>query len=217
MENNIVKYVKPMIPEYQLYSKRLDTFQEKGWPIGLSQSPVELSSAGFFYTGMSDKVICFSCSGGLNKWKKSDIPLDEHLKSFPECMFARLLTSKTSVYKSENSSIQNVSIDQEKEYKLQESNCENNKQDADAVPLSRRFCSLFSRRSIPPQEENKENEKHVEIVDELKLCKVCMTEERNVAIAPCGHFVLCNLCASCISQCPICRSNVKHFVKIYFS
>ena len=217
MDNNFVKYVKPLIPQYQLYSKRLNTFHEKEWPIGLSQSPVELALAGFFYTGISDKVICFSCSGGLNKWKKSDIPLTEHLRSFPECMFIRLLTPKNSVYKSEMSSMETLSINQEKEQKLPEQNCGNNKQDADAATLSRRFCSLFSRRSIPPQEENKGNEKHGGIVDELKLCKVCMTEERNVAIAPCGHFVLCNLCASCISQCPICRSNVKHFAKIYFS
>ena len=217
MENNLVKYVQPVVPEYKLYSKRLHTFHEKGWPIGLSQFPVELALAGFFYTGMSDKVVCFSCSGGLNKWKKSDVPLIEHLRSFPECMFACLSTPKASFCKSDNGSMENVSIHQDNEYKLKESNCENNKHAVDTTPLSRIFRSLFSRKSIPTKEENMENEKDVEIVDEQKLCKVCMTEERNVAIVPCGHFVLCNLCAGCISQCPICRSKVKHFVKNYFS
>ena len=217
MDNNLVKYVKPMFPQYKLYSKRLHTFCEKEWPIGLSQSSDELALAGFFYTGLSDKVICFSCAGGLNKWKKSDIPLFEHLRSFPDCMFAQLLASKPNVCNSENGSTSNVTLHPNEKYKLQESNCENNNQDSDTISLSRRFCSLFSRGSIPTQEKNKENEKHMKISDEYKMCKICMVEERNVAIAPCGHFVLCSLCAGCISQCPVCRCNVKHFTKIYFS
>ncbi|GBP63407.1 Death-associated inhibitor of apoptosis 1 [Eumeta japonica] len=40
--------------------------------------PEDLADAGFFYTGRSDKTLCFYCGGGLRDWKDNDNPWEEH-------------------------------------------------------------------------------------------------------------------------------------------
>jgi baculoviral IAP repeat-containing protein 7/8 len=75
-------------PEYQLPNKRLRTFEM--WPLSLKQKPVELVEAGFFYTGMADRVICFCCGVGLGKWEETDSPWLEHVKHGQACEFLQL-------------------------------------------------------------------------------------------------------------------------------
>ena len=59
------------------------------WPVQIKQHPALLADAGFFYSGMTDKVICFYCDGRLWKWQKIDHPAYEHVKNFPDCPYAR--------------------------------------------------------------------------------------------------------------------------------
>ncbi|KAG4170211.1 hypothetical protein ERO13_A12G134051v2 [Gossypium hirsutum] len=40
------------------------------------------------------------------------------------------------------------------------------------------------------------------------LCRVCLSNEVDMTIAPCGH-VLCHRCSSAVSRCPFCRLEVK--------
>lgn len=64
---------------------RLATFDE--WPLQIKQRPEELASAGFFYTGKSDAVVCFHCDLGLNRWETTDNPFEEHLKHAKFCNY----------------------------------------------------------------------------------------------------------------------------------
>lgn len=54
--------------------------------------------------------------------------------------------------------------------------------------------------------------------DDEPDCVICMTEEKSVVIAPCGHYCLCNSCALTVkrvqNKCPICRSSMEKIVKI---
>lgn len=46
------------------------------------------------------------------------------------------------------------------------------------------------------------------------LCRVCLSNEVNLTIVPCGH-VLCSRCSSAVAKCPFCRVHVTKTVKIY--
>ncbi|KAK8322247.1 hypothetical protein V6Z12_A12G154400 [Gossypium hirsutum] len=46
------------------------------------------------------------------------------------------------------------------------------------------------------------------------LCRVCLSNEVDMTIAPCGH-VLCRRCSSAVSRCPFCRLEVKKTIRIY--
>ena len=58
---------------YRSLENRLKSFKE--WPVSLTITPKELLEAGFFYTGFNDRVICFCCGGGLNKWERGEYAL----------------------------------------------------------------------------------------------------------------------------------------------
>lgn len=43
------------------------------------------------------------------------------------------------------------------------------------------------------------------VLDEDKLCTVCMDKPVNAVIVPCGHMGICSSCASEVLLCPFCR------------
>lgn len=65
-------------------------FQSYGeyWPKQMAQSPVDLSLAGFFYTGEGDRVKTFCCGLTLSQWNHYDIPWDKHKQARPKCNLA---------------------------------------------------------------------------------------------------------------------------------
>jgi len=44
-------------------------------------------------------------------------------------------------------------------------------------------------------------------------CCICLTEEKDVVFAPCGHYTCCNTCSIKIKECPICRAYIGQIVK----
>ncbi|XP_063445190.1 baculoviral IAP repeat-containing protein 7-A-like [Mytilus trossulus] len=78
---------KPKYSKYAVRSTRLDSF--KHWPAHLTQSPDELSLAGFFFTGIEDHCRCFFCGGGLRSWEPGDQPWVEHARWYQNCAFVQ--------------------------------------------------------------------------------------------------------------------------------
>lgn len=76
-------------PHLEIEANRLKTFKE--WPINLKMKPRELSDAGFFYTGMGDRVQCFSCGGGLKNWEDDDVALEQHALWYGNCEYLKLI------------------------------------------------------------------------------------------------------------------------------
>ena len=76
-------------PDLTFYENRLKTFDT--WPIQIRPNKFQLSSAGFYYTGRSDIVECFSCAIRLHQWKKEDDPLKEHKSLSPQCLFLKMI------------------------------------------------------------------------------------------------------------------------------
>ncbi|CAF4453962.1 unnamed protein product, partial [Rotaria magnacalcarata] len=47
-------------------------------------------------------------------------------------------------------------------------------------------------------------------------CNLCLTEEKCLSCIPCGHVATCVPCGHSLRSCPICRSEIKAFVRVYF-
>lgn len=84
---------QPKYSNYETYEARLKTFAY--WPISLNQKNTELASAGFFYSGVGDKVECFHCGLKYNNWLKDEIPKNIHAKlSGTRCYYAQITLGK---------------------------------------------------------------------------------------------------------------------------
>ena len=53
--------------------------------------------------------------------------------------------------------------------------------------------------------------------EQISICKICLNNERDVTIVPCGHFVCCHSCCSSLRQCPICRTTISSILKTHMS
>jgi hypothetical protein len=91
-ELGIVSNTIPMFPRMSTKPSRLLSFRE--WPASITQRPVQLSDAGFFYTDIGDRVVCFHCGGGLKDWRPYDDPWVEHAKWFRECIYLNIKKGK---------------------------------------------------------------------------------------------------------------------------
>ncbi|XP_054448227.1 baculoviral IAP repeat-containing protein 3 [Pteronotus mesoamericanus] len=70
---------------------RMSTYST--FPTGVPVSERSLARAGFYYTGVNDKVKCFCCGLMLDNWKQGDNPIEKHKKLYPSCTFVQKLNS----------------------------------------------------------------------------------------------------------------------------
>ncbi|XP_061214079.1 E3 ubiquitin-protein ligase XIAP [Neopsephotus bourkii] len=75
----------PKIPAMCSEETRLKSFHN--WPFNGQLTPKELANAGFYYTGVGDKVACFCCGGKLTNWEPGDRAWSEHQRHFPRCLY----------------------------------------------------------------------------------------------------------------------------------
>jgi hypothetical protein len=47
-------------------------------------------------------------------------------------------------------------------------------------------------------------------------CKLCMNEQIQVVIIPCGHAMSCRSCIENTNLCPICRCDIQNTTSIHF-
>ncbi len=43
-------------------------------------------------------------------------------------------------------------------------------------------------------------------------CAICLTEPKTMVINPCGHYYMCETCASSVKTCPICRGSITSLI-----
>ena len=46
-------------------------------------------------------------------------------------------------------------------------------------------------------------------------CCICMDNEKNIMLDPCGHICVCEKCSNKLETCPICRSKISAKKKVY--
>jgi baculoviral IAP repeat-containing protein 7/8 len=94
---SIVKVSKVKSMAYATFSARLKSF--KNWPKSLAQKPTILAEAGFYYTGVGDRVCCFYCGLGLKDWQEKDDPWKEHVVWNTTCNFTLMVKGNQIVQK----------------------------------------------------------------------------------------------------------------------
>lgn len=67
-----IKFDRPKYPSYSFHGIRISSYSD--WPATMTQTPVEMALAGFFYAGYGDYTRCFCCGGGLRNWEAGDDP-----------------------------------------------------------------------------------------------------------------------------------------------
>lgn len=79
----------PIHPELFNLEKRLLTY--KTAPKILQDFALDLSLAGLFFTGFVNTVRCFYCGKGIFDFEEGDIPLTQHRKYNPGCLFIQMI------------------------------------------------------------------------------------------------------------------------------
>lgn len=94
---NILFETEMTKPEYKEIWKRQQSFSET---THLNSASVdELARAGFFHTGEGDRVTCFYCGGSLRELSAQKKPIQEHVRHFPHCRYARSSCSEEEYQK----------------------------------------------------------------------------------------------------------------------
>ncbi|XP_017101434.2 death-associated inhibitor of apoptosis 1 [Drosophila bipectinata] len=215
----------PEYPEYAVEAARLRTFE--AWPRNLKQKPPQLAEAGFFYTGVGDRVRCFSCGGGLKDWDDNDEPWEQHALWLSQCRFVKLMKGQLYI----DSLAAKPVASEEKEdtppvassTSATETSEEASSGSGDVAPSS--VASTAARRifdkiaeatsaDVPPPASSNSGSP---AIPEEKMCKICYGAEYNTAFLPCGHVVACAKCASSVTKCPLCRKPFTDVMRVYFS
>jgi len=87
--------------------------------------------------------------------------------------------------------------------------CDNKPKESSSASSS--SLSLRQPPSAPMSEESENRRlKNVE-------CKICMAEEVGVVFLPCGHLLSCVMCAPAMTNCPLCRQQIRGRVRTFLS
>lgn len=52
-------------------------------------------------------------------------------------------------------------------------------------------------------------------IEDRDLCKICLENELDILVMPCKHLCLCAVCSANLEKCPMCRTHITEFVKVY--
>lgn len=198
----------PHYPEYKSYKARLKTYEE--WPKYMKQTPEELSKAGFFYTLKSDKVQCYSCSGGLRNWEIEDDPWEQHIIWYRYC--DHVCKNKT-IEEIENVLIKRFGI--QPTDPINPETDQNNLANIDIAegPPRKTNDEIFNLRVTSVE---KAMEKLFMESGFKHECKICKSDEINTIFFPCAHIVACAACSKLNKHCTICKRKIKQIKKVYF-
>ncbi|XP_055531022.1 death-associated inhibitor of apoptosis 1 [Wyeomyia smithii] len=230
---------RPEYPNYAIEAKRLESYDD--WPKFMKQKPKELSDAGFFYTGKSDRVKCFSCGGGLKDWEAEDEPWEQHAMWYSHCEYLKLMKGEDYIAQcllkkndppaasepleiphhfipscSPQPSTSGVASSATTSLPSSQSSSLSTSME-ETNPSGNIICGIrssmahASSSSGVDEDEDEPSRK----LDTNRTCKICYVNEYNTAFSPCGHVVACAKCASSVTKCPLCRKPFTNVMRIY--
>lgn len=192
INENTESIQRPDFPEFAIESNRLQSFAD--WPKMMRQTPKQLSDAGFFYTQISDRVICFYCGGGLCKWEENDDPWEQHALWHNKCNYLHL-----------NKGPEYITTVEEKFGKIRgETNSNNTPPSSSDEQISNNGNDNDNNLPLNTDEDQ-----------DSRSCKICFENEYNTIFLPCGHVLACAKCAISQMKCPMCRKPYTNINRIY--
>ncbi|KAK7503063.1 hypothetical protein BaRGS_00005689 [Batillaria attramentaria] len=231
---------RPRNPVMAAEPDRLETFES--WPAQMKQRPEQLSQAGLYYIGDSDKTKCFHCDGLLYNWEPDDDPFVEHARWFPQCQYIRLIKGDDFVSNVQSGKVQDESVLQTPAVlavlseghsveKVQRAiNALKEREGASVVitatklletvmDLDTQWMDMHSHvpDSLASSADVEQLQKENESLRDKQLCKICMERDVEVIFYPCKHFVCCAMCGTAVSSCPICRQPIQSVDKVFMA
>uniref|UniRef100_A0A2M4A2T7 Putative apoptosis 1 inhibitor n=1 Tax=Anopheles triannulatus TaxID=58253 RepID=A0A2M4A2T7_9DIPT len=221
---------RPEYPMYAIEADRLKSFED--WPTSMSQKPQQLSDAGFFYTGKSDRVKCFSCGGGLKDWEQGDDPWEQHGIWYSNCHYLKLIKGREFIDRclamkadeeaaSSQPSTSGVSSNGSS---LMSTSPATSSGISSPAPGDDARTSSSSETTVVPKPASTigcavegDDDAANRGISDGKICKICYVNEYNIAFLPCGHVVACAKCASSVTKCPMCQQPFYNVLKLYLS
>lgn len=80
-------------------------------------------------------------------------------------------------------------------------------------------CPILETKQIEVAQTSDRNSARPRVsskqTDDSMLCVLCLATERQVACLPCGHLTSCVACGHSLKTCPLCRTPVKAYVRVY--
>ena len=212
------------------YLTRLSTFTN--WTHS-DISPFDLAAANFTHVTefphQKDIVTCEDCGQCLYQWGKGDIPIEEHKKFKPDCIFVKCFADnlseitptkkeiidkwKTSVYAKIFSNLNFYTpyeVDEVLLHRLKKSY----KFFSSIEEMFRYFLVYFKVKKCNSIEAL--NEKEKKTLSRDLCCKICLDNKASIVLVPCGHLT-CGTCAKMIEKCPICNKLYIRSYRIYFA
>ncbi|KAK6486086.1 inhibitor of apoptosis protein isoform X1 [Huso huso] len=100
---NLMRNNAPVDLRYDYSSElfRMSTFAK--FPASGAVLERSLARAGFYYTGVGDRVQCFRCKVTVENWQAGECPAERHKRQSPDCPFVQGLASSSSLLSSSHS------------------------------------------------------------------------------------------------------------------
>lgn len=222
-----------VFPQYADANNRLRSFV--GHPLPAGQTAEALANAGFFYVGPDDNVRCYWCGGSLKSWQRSDQPVSEHFRWFPNCHLSQqqqlpfqtqssLLADTRSmpgdsqlhhpVNMASEGNDESIGMSQPAHEEMETTSTENESETATvSISHSSEEQPGQTQKSTDMESLKEENRR----LKDSMLCKVCMDKDVTTLFLPCSHLVCCDDCAPTLHECPICRTAIRGSVHTYIS
>lgn len=185
-------------PKYAIETDRLKSY--KDWPISIKQKPHQLSGAGFYYTGVGDKVCCYYCGGGLKDWEEEDDPWENHAMWYGKCKYVKTVKGDDFIKK----------MNEKREFLLL------NKNSSDDKKKDNEENNEKNNNNNKEDKENQEENQEEKEEDDIGKCKICFENDYNTVFIPCGHIISCAKCSLSVTKCPACRQPFERVIKVYY-
>lgn len=214
------KIRKPKHTQYLEYEARLESFAT--WPPGLAQSKESLATAGFFYTGKGDNVICHHCGAGWKEWKPTDTPWKLHAMWNPKCHFVITTKGIEFVNKITGRSVPPPSPTDTAHEPTPSQNY------ASALDRVRNLTDELNKylemtkdekrsKTQKPSTSSSETQLDLVAINSVvngNLCKCCRATNVMTLFSPCGHAIVCNSCSAAMNRCLSCKTTIQHKLQI---
>jgi E3 ubiquitin-protein ligase XIAP len=167
----------------------------------MKQKPHQLSDAGFYYTGVGDKVCCYYCGGGLKDWEEEDDPWENHAMWYGKCKYVKTVKGDLFIKKMNEKRellLNKTSDDNKNNENNNNKNNDNNK----------------NNENNDNNKNNKNNEEDDDI--DIGKCKICFENDYNTVFIPCGHIIACAKCSLSVTKCPACRQPFERVINVYY-
>ncbi|XP_064455386.1 baculoviral IAP repeat-containing protein 7-B-like [Ornithodoros turicata] len=226
MDQDIAAAYDTLTPEQE---ELRNTYSDEVWSLSLA---IQLSILGFRYEGQGRAVRCIHCNG-RSVVPQTSGPQDvllEHLRQHPVCSkpigevarqpdvreqqeIEEKIASARPFF--ENKGIPKETLDEA------EARAKRKRSAASVVAdFMHAVCQLQrtpetpgTSTELPPRLEEEQDEEMSDDQSE-RLCKICYQDNVSVAFVPCSHVACCVQCATVLSTCPICRTNVQGYMRI---